>query len=323
MTDYPQHWEADVVLRDGSVAQVRPIKPSDGDALRAFHDAQSPESTYLRFFAPMKHLSDKDVHRFTHVDYVNRVALVLRSGDRLVGVGRFDRFDDGRKAEVAFNVADSFQGRGVGSVLLEHLAAIGLELGVEEFVADVLPQNIKMLSVFTEAGYAVKRAFEDGVVALSFPIEPTSASRQVVVAREQRAEATSLKALLTPQSVAVVGVSEKQDRLGRRVWQQVADGGYTGTLYAVNSSVHQSIPGVTIYQRVTDLPEPVDLVVIAVPAGATLAVIDDCATLGARSVTVLSEGFAEAGEQGCGCSGNSCGERATAGCGCWGPTPSA
>ena len=298
MTDYPQHWEADVVLRDGSVAQVRPIKPSDGDALRAFHDAQSPESTYLRFFAPMKHLSDKDVHRFTNVDYVNRVALVLRSGDRLVGVGRFDRFDDGRKAEVAFNVADSFQGRGVGSVLLEHLAAIGLELGVEEFVADVLPQNIKMLSVFTEAGYAVKRAFEDGVVALSFPIEPTSASRQVVVAREQRAEATSLRALLAPQSVAVVGVSEKPARLGRRVWQQIVDGGYTGELFAVNSSVHQAITDVTIYERVTDLPHAVDLVVIAVPAAGTLTVIDDCAALGVRTVCVLSEGFAEAGPDG-------------------------
>lgn len=298
MSDYPQHWEADVVLRDGSVAQVRPIKPSDGDALRSFHDAQSPESTYLRFFAPMKHLSDKDVHRFTHVDYVNRVALVLRSGDRLVGVGRFDRFDDGRRAEVAFNVADSFQGRGVGSVLLEHLAAIGLELGVEEFVADVLPQNIKMLSVFTEAGYAVKRAFEDGVVALSFPIEPTSASRQVVAAREQRAEATSLQALLTPQSVAVVGVSEKPRRLGRRVWQQVVDGGFTGELFAVNSSAHQGIDGVKIYERVTDLPQPVDLVVIAVPAAATLAVIDDCVELGVRTVTVLSEGFAEAGPEG-------------------------
>lgn len=295
---YPEHWEADVVLRDGSVAQIRPIRPSDADALREFHDSQSPESIYLRFFAPLKHLSDKDVHRFTHVDHQNRVALVLRSGGRLVAVGRFDRFDDGRKAEVAFNVADSFQGRGVGSVLLEHLAAIGLELGVEEFVADVLPQNMKMLSVFTDAGYAVQRAFEDGVVALSFPIEPTSASREVVAAREQRADATSLRTLLTPASLAVVGVSERPDRLGRRVWEQVVSGGYAGAVYAVNSTVHHSIPGVVIHERVTDLPEPVDLVVVAVPAERVPQVVDDCATRGVRSVVVLSEGFAESGPAG-------------------------
>src|SRR5690606_17128001 len=126
---YPTAWEADVVLRDGSVARIRPIKPSDGPLLEAFHDSQSEQSIYFRFFAPLKHLSPRDVHRFTHVDYIDRVALVATVRDVIVGVGRYDRVSP-TSAEVAFNISDHFQGRGIGSVLLEHLAAIAQERGI-------------------------------------------------------------------------------------------------------------------------------------------------------------------------------------------------
>ena len=186
---YPRDWEADVVLRDGSVAQVRPIRPDDVKLLQEFHERQSPESIYLRFFAPLRHLSDREAQRFANVDYRERVALIVEAGGRMVGVARYDRLTgpDGPRAEVAFNIADDFQGRGVGSVLLEHLAAIGAEAGVQEFVADVLPQNHKMMAVFTDAGYAVHRRFDDGVIALSFRIEPTEHSQAVRTARVQRA----------------------------------------------------------------------------------------------------------------------------------------
>ena len=131
---YPVEWEGDVVLRDGSIGHVRPITPADADAIHRFHDAQSAESIYLRFFAPIKHLSDRDVHRFTHVDHTTRVALVVVVGDDIVGIGRFDTLDDPKVAEVAFNISDHYQGKGVGSVLLEHLAAIAQEQGVTRFV---------------------------------------------------------------------------------------------------------------------------------------------------------------------------------------------
>ena len=152
---YPVEWEGDVVLRDGSIGHVRPITPADADAIHRFHDAQSAESIYLRFFAPIKHLSDRDVHRFTHVDHTTRVALVVVVGDDIVGIGRFDTLDDPKVAEVAFNISDHYQGKGVGSVLLEHLAAIAQEQGVTRFVADVLPQNRKMMKVFTDAVHVV------------------------------------------------------------------------------------------------------------------------------------------------------------------------
>ena len=119
---YPAQWEADVVLRDGGVVHVRPIRPEDHDAVQAFHVAQSPESVYLRFFAPLPRLSDRDLERFTNVDHRDRVGLVATLGDDIVGIGRYDRVGD-TTAEVAFNISDAHQGRGVGSVLLEHLAA--------------------------------------------------------------------------------------------------------------------------------------------------------------------------------------------------------
>ena len=202
---YPVEWEGDVVLRDGSIGHVRPITPADADAIHRFHDAQSAESIYLRFFAPIKHLSDRDVHRFTHVDHTTRVALVVVVGDDIVGIGRFDTLDDPKVAEVAFNISDHYQGKGVGSVLLEHLAAIAQEQGVTRFVADVLPQNRKMMKVFTDAGYEVAHHFDDGVIAVEFTIEPTARSQAVQLAREHRSEAQSVRGLPTHRTVAEIG----------------------------------------------------------------------------------------------------------------------
>src|SRR5690606_38208838 len=175
---YPAHWEADVVLRDGSTMHIRPIRPSDADALQEFHRSQSPQSIYFRFFAPMERLSDSDLRRFTTVDHQQRVALVLvqrvEGRDRIVAVGRFDRLtEDGDVAEVAFNVSDAAQGKGLGSILLEHLAAAGRELGVRRFVAEVLPSNARMIRVFRDAGYEMSQTFADGVVEVSMPIRPT------------------------------------------------------------------------------------------------------------------------------------------------------
>ena len=159
------------------MGHVRPIRPDDADGLRSFHSGQSDESIYLRFFAPIRELSDRDVHRFTHVDNVDRVALVVTVRGAIIGIGRWDRIDR-RSAEVAFNISDHYQGKGIGSVLLEHLAAIAQELGVEQFTAEVLPQNRRMLNVFKEAGYAVHHHFEDGVVEVSFDIRPTEQSER-------------------------------------------------------------------------------------------------------------------------------------------------
>ncbi|MEP6651105.1 MAG: GNAT family N-acetyltransferase [Lapillicoccus sp.] len=292
----PSRWEADVVLRDGSVGHVRPIQPDDADGLRTFHSGQSQESIYLRFFAPIRELSDRDVHRFTHVDNVDRVALVVTVRGAIIGIGRWDRIDR-RSAEVAFNISDHYQGKGIGSVLLEHLAAIGHELGVEQFTAEVLPQNRRMLNVFKEAGYAVHHHFEDGVVEVSFDIRPTEQSTAVRLAREHRAESVSMHGLLHPTSIAVIGASRRPASIGHRLLANILGGGYAGPVYAVNNEALEVL-GLPAYARVGEIPGPVDLAVVAVPADQVLDIVDECAAKGVRSLLVVSAGFAESGEDG-------------------------
>jgi acyl-CoA synthetase (NDP forming)/RimJ/RimL family protein N-acetyltransferase len=293
---YPVWWEADVVLRDGSVAHVRPILPTDADRLRRFHARQSAESIYLRFFAPLKTLSDKDVARFTQVDYDWRVALVVTVRGEIIGVARYDRLDE-TTAEVAFHISDAHQGKGVGSVLLEHLAAIGQERGVAKFVADVLPQNRKMIQVFTEAGYEVNYHFDDGVIAVAFTIEPTEQSQAVRLSREHRAEALSVRNLLFPASIAVIGASRRVDSVGHQLLANIRAGGFKGRVHAVNIEARH-VQGLEAHSRVSEIPDQVDLAVVAVPAESVQLVVQDCATAGVTALLVVSAGFAESGPSG-------------------------
>lgn len=293
---YPAGWEADVVLLDGSTAHLRPIRPEDADDLQRFHVAQSAESIYLRFFAPMPRLSERDLHRFTHVDHHDRVALVITMGGEIIGVGRYDRID-GQSAEVAFNISDPHHGRGLGSVLLEHLAAAARENDIHRFVAEVLPQNRKMIAVFRDAGYEVSHRYEDGVISLRFQIDPTEKSLAVMEAREHRAESVSVRALLNPTSVVLIGASRHEGTIGHRLLKNMIDAGFTGELYVVHPEA-AALLGVPAHRSLADVPGHVDLAIIAVPAAGVLDIVTDCAAKGVRGLVVISGGFAEEGPAG-------------------------
>ncbi|MET7901838.1 GNAT family N-acetyltransferase [Streptomyces sp. NPDC005355] len=308
---YPTHWEADVVLRDGGTAQIRPITPDDAQRLVSFYEHVSDESKYYRFFAPYPRLSDRDVHRFTHHDYVDRVGLAAIVGDEFIATVRYDRIDgNGRsatapadEAEVAFLVQDDHQGRGVASALLEHIAAVARERAIRRFAAEVLPANAKMIKVFTDAGYTQKRSFEDGVVHLEFDLEPTDRSLAVMRAREQRAEARSVQRLLAPGSVAVIGAGRAPGGVGRTVLRNVLDGGFKGRTYAVNRAFPEGRTlldpeGVPAHRSLRTVEEPVDLAVVAVPAEQVPAVVADCGEHGVQGLVVLSAGYAESGPEG-------------------------
>jgi acyl-CoA synthetase (NDP forming)/RimJ/RimL family protein N-acetyltransferase len=293
---YPAHWEADVVLSDGATAHLRPIRPDDAQRLVEFYSRVSDESKYFRFFVPYPRLSNADVRRFTTVDYLDRVALILLSGEDLIAVARYERID-AMQAEVAFLVEDAHQGRGVGSVMLEHLAQVARESGVRRFVAETLPQNHKMIAVFSDAGYTLSSRIEDGVVHVEFEIEPTDDSVDVMIAREQRAEARSIRRLLEPGSVAVIGASRSRDKVGQVLVRNLVDGGFTGRVYAINPGA-SAVSGVPAYPNVRDVPGPVDVAVVAVPAEAVIGVVRDCAAKGVRGLVVVSAGFAETGDDG-------------------------
>ncbi|MFF8632668.1 GNAT family N-acetyltransferase [Streptomyces pilosus] len=307
--EYPAHWEADVVLRDGGTARIRPITVDDAERLVSFYEQVSDESKYYRFFAPYPRLSAKDVHRFTHHDFVDRVGLAATVGGEFIATVRYDRIGaDGTpasapadEAEVAFLVQDAHQGRGVASALLEHIGAVARERGIRRFAAEVLPANTKMIKVFTDAGYTQKRSFEDGVVRLEFGLEPTDRSMAVQYAREQRAEARSVQRLLAPGSVAVVGAGRAPGGVGRSILDNIRDAGFTGRLYAVNQAFEEDraeLDGVPAYRSVRAVDGPVDLAVVAVPAEHVPEVVTECGEHGVQGLVVVSAGYAESGPEG-------------------------
>ncbi|ROR91368.1 bifunctional GNAT family N-acetyltransferase/acetate--CoA ligase family protein [Nocardioides aurantiacus] len=294
--DYPDHWEADVLLRDGRTAHLRPILPTDADGLVEFYALVGQQSKYYRFFAPMPTLSDRDVQRFTNVDHRQRVAFVITLAQKILAVGRYDVID-AERAEVAFLVQDQHQGRGIGQLLLEHLAQAGRERGVKRFVAEVLPENRRMIQVFREQGYSVKGGWEEGVMHLEFDIDPTETSIGVIAAREHRSEAASIAAFLNARSVAVIGASRRRDTIGSLLVRNLVLGDYTGRVYVVNPAA-DSVAGMPSYPTVSDIPGDVDVAIVAVPAEAVQDVVLDCAAKGVHGLVVISSGFAETGEEG-------------------------
>ncbi|MFR9729247.1 GNAT family N-acetyltransferase [Saccharopolyspora sp. MS10] len=294
---YPRRWEADVVLSDGGTVHLRPITPADAEQLVSFHGRLSDRTRYFRYFGPYPRMPQRDVERFSTVDHHDRVALVALLGDDIVAVGRFDRLDDPGSAEVAFVVQDQHQGRGLGSILLEHLAAAARERGLARFVAEVLAENSAMVRVFRDAGYQVRRAMEEGVVHLEFDIDPTEESLAVARAREQAAEARSVHNLLHPRAVAVIGASTDHRKIGHAVLVNLLTADFAGPVYPVNPE-HRAVRGVRAYPSVLDIPDDVDLAVVAIPAAGIDAVLDACLAKGVKALVIVSSGFSESGPDG-------------------------
>ncbi len=289
-------WEADVLLRDGRVAQLRPIVPADSDEFIEFYSRVSEESKYFRFFAPYPTLSARDVRRFTVVDHDRRVAFVMTLHGQIIAVGRYDATSDD-EAEVAFLVEDAHQGRGIGQLLLEHLAQAGRERGLERFHAEVLPSNARMLQVFREMGYSLTAELADGVQQLTFPLDATDTAVGVMRAREQRAEAASIARIFDARSIAVIGASRRQDSIGQAMVRNLVLGDYSGAVYAVNSSA-EAVSGLPAYASVQDIPDEVEIAIVAVPAESVTDVVLDCAAKGVHGLVVISAGFAEEGVEG-------------------------
>jgi acyl-CoA synthetase (NDP forming)/RimJ/RimL family protein N-acetyltransferase len=293
---YPAHWEADVVLLDGATAHLRPIRPDDSERFRAFFATLSDETRYFRYFVPDLVLRDADIMRAVEVDHVDRVTMVATVADEITGIAVYERVTPG-EAEVGFTVSDDHQGRGIGAVLLEHLAAAARERGIERFVADVLPENDRMLAVFSDAGYRPVSTLDDGVLRLVVDIEPTGEYYRVMAAREHRAEARSVERIFTPRSLAVIGVSPRPGTFGHTILTNALESGFSGEVYVVHPTA-ESIAGLPVYRSVEDIGEPVDLAVISVRSELVLEVVAACGRKGVQAVVVISAGFAETGPEG-------------------------
>ncbi len=295
---YPGQWEADILLKDGSTVHLRPILPSDGEALNEFVTLMSNESSYHRFFRVKKRLDPDEITYFTVLDYTERMAFVVERDGRLIAVGRYDRQIEGADtAEVAFAVADDEQAKGIGTRLLDYLTAYARIHGITAFRAFVLAENHAMLRVFRGAGFNVYRELEEGVYTVEFPTEETTATIAAAEVHEQRATAASIMPLLYPHSVAVIGASRDAESIGGRLINNLLSGDFTGPVYPVNPRA-DVIRSMVAYSSILDCPSPVDLAFIVVPAPHVIKVVEECAQKGVRGIVVISAGFSETGAEG-------------------------
>jgi RimJ/RimL family protein N-acetyltransferase len=232
--DYPAEYVVDVLLKDGSTIRLRPIRPDDDEAMIAAFYRLSERTIYFRFHHPVQHMTKDEVKHYTRVDYENTFALVAITGEppeeQIIGVGRYARLGDSDRAEVAFVVEDSHQGRGIATQLLDNLAAVARERGINTFEADVLAENRPMMEVLRESGFPVENKFEYGTFHVTFPIEPTAAAAEKAEQREKVAEAASIQTFFRPRSVAVVGASRERGTIGAEVFHNIRQDGFTGAV---------------------------------------------------------------------------------------------
>src|SRR5580765_7175643 len=296
VADYPEEWENDVVLTDGGTVRVRPVRAEDEPAVLALYERLSDESIYLRFFSPVPRPTAVQLERLTAIDYHDRMVLVALLGDEIVAIARYDRSGAG-EAEVAFTVDDEQQGRGLATLLLEHLAVVARGNGIHVFVADTLADNRKMLNVFAAAGWVSERHFDTGTVRVRFNIDATATSLDAVQDRERQAEGASIARLLAPRSIAVIGASRHPGSIGYELFRNLLAFGFEGPVYPVNPS-SASVAGVRAYPTLLDVPDAVDLAVVVVPAAVVPGVVHDCAQKHVRGMVIISAGFAEVGSEG-------------------------
>ncbi len=294
---YPHELEADVLLVDGRSAEVRPVVPNDLEAVRQLHESLSEDSSYYRFFSVRRSLPATEVGRWVQVDYRNRLALVAFVDGELVAEAAYDRVPGTDEAEVAFTVRDDHQGRGIGTVLLEHLASAARAAGLRRFVADTLADNRRMLNVFRQAGFEERASFDGGVVRVAMSLDPAPRYLDLVEERDRKATVASVARLLAPRSIAVIGASRRPGTIGSELLANLVAGGFTGPIYPVNPAGGE-VAGLPAYASIAEVPGPVDLAVVAVPAKAVHEVVEQCGESHVGGLVVISAGFAESGPEG-------------------------
>ena len=285
------------LLIDGATIEIRAVRPDDFDAVRDMHAKMSPDNLYLRFFSMSPLAAEREARRICREPGPDHAALLAVLDGEVVGCGTYERAGTGSlSAEVAFTVADDLQNRGIGMLLLEHLVSLGRSRGFRAFTAETLSENAAMLRVFADAGLQVQRSLVDGVYDLTFPLPADEADaalgtyRDTVAVRERSADVASMRPVLMPASVAVIGASRRPGSVGRVILQNLIDGGFPGPVYPVNPGAAE-LDGIGCLPSAAALPDHVDLAVIAVPAPAVLGVAEDCGRRGVGALVVIAAGL--------------------------------
>jgi len=290
----------DVILRDGATLRLRPPTRADTEGLLDFFRALSRRSLYLRFHG-FPRLGPELVEQLLDPDWSERGALLgtfAENGrERIVAVANYERLRDPRVAEAAFAVADEYQRRGIGTRLVEQLARYAGRQGIERIVAEVMAENRDMLGVFEALGFELSRELSGGEIEIEFPIATTEEYETRVDERDHVAVIASLRPFFAPRSVAVIGASRRRGSIGGELFRNILEADFAGAAYPVNRD-GSPVAGVRGYRSISEVPEEVDLAVIAVPAAAVHEAVEEALRRGTRAVVVISAGFAETGAEG-------------------------
>jgi acyl-CoA synthetase (NDP forming)/RimJ/RimL family protein N-acetyltransferase len=280
------------LLADGSTVEIRHAKPADAADVRQMHVELSPANSYFRFFSFSPQAPEREAQRLCRPEDADHAALLARLDGRLVGVASYEPAGRPGVAEIAFAVSDEMHGRGVATLLLEHLVSLARQRRLTAFAAETLPDNVAMQRVFADAGLPVERQFADGVIELVMPLPGHDGGQldhylDVVAGRASRAEVASLRHLLLPESVAVIGAGRHRGSVGREILHNIVTGGFAGPVYAVNP-LGQSMEGLTCLASTADLPLGIDLAVIAVPPAEVPGVAAACGRRGVHALIVIT-----------------------------------
>jgi acyl-CoA synthetase (NDP forming)/GNAT superfamily N-acetyltransferase len=285
------------LLADGTTIEIRTVRPDDFDAVRDMHERMAPDNLYLRFFSMSRVAAEQAARRICREPAPDHAALLAVLDGKVVGCGTYERLGAGSpSAEVAMAVADDMHNRGVGTLLLEHLVSLARGRGVRTLVAETLSENALMLKVFADAGLQARRTLADGVYEITFPLPAGEADaalgtyRDAVAERERSADVASLRHMLAPASVAVIGAGRRAGSVGRAILRNIISGGFSGAVHVVNPSGGE-LDGITCVSSAAELPRQVDLAVVATPAAAVPGIAEECGRRGVKALVVITSGL--------------------------------
>ena len=297
MGEYPEFREVDVALRDGSTVHIRPARVDDVESLRTFLKGLSSESRRLRFLS-LGVDADRMATAGADVDYRDRFALVATAGPQgsIVAHGLYVRGESDR-AEIAIAVADAYQGRGLGTIMLGQLGEAAADSGISTFEADVHPSNKKMIDVLRDSGFPARTEHKDGSLRIEVPIRLSAEAMERFEDRERVAAVAAMRTFLFPSSIAVIGASRSRGTIGGEVFHNLVTGGFNGPVYPVNPKA-EVVQSVMAYPSIGEVPGAVDLAIVVVPGEMVVETAAECGVKGVRALVVISSGFAEVGEEG-------------------------
>ncbi|KPK23671.1 MAG: hypothetical protein AMJ70_02895 [Dehalococcoidia bacterium SG8_51_3] len=298
---YPSKYETEVLLKDGSRILLRPIRQDDVERWLSFFQRQSEQTKYLRFQRDPGEMGPEDALRFCTVDYKNTFALVgevqREKRKEIIAIGRYYRLPNKRSARVAFAIEDAYHGKGIGTRLIEWLANAARDNGITAFEGDVLAENERMMAVLRDYGFHIDSELKGGVYHVTITIARSRRVERKEAERERLSTIASIRNVLSPRSVAVIGASRQPGSIGQLVFQNIMEGGFSGVVYPVNPKA-DAIMAVKAYPSILDVPGEVDLAIIIVPTQFVARVADECGRKGVRAIIVITDGFRERGREG-------------------------